>query len=102
MGDASVPDAVKFTKQTDGKYTLEFTATAATSDCKIANSAWTAYPLDSSGSCQNFTADGNEYKFYHGDSGMSNPKLSGMKIGASYIMTVTPTTDYIKVKVTRK
>lgn len=101
-GDTSVPDAVKFTKQTDGTYTLEFTATAANSDCKIANSGWTAYPLDSSGSCQNFTADGKEYNFYHGDSGFSNPQLTGMEIGSSYIMTVTPTTDCIKVKVTRK
>lgn len=101
-GEASVPDAVKFTKQTDGKYTLEFTAIAATSDCKIANSGWTAYPLDSSGSCQNFAADGKEYSFYKGDSGFSNPQLTGMEIGSSYIMTVTPTTDCIKVKVTRK
>lgn len=101
-GDKSVPDAVKFTKQTDGTYTLGFTATAATSDCKIANSDWSAvYPLDSSGSCQNFTADGTEYNFYKGDSGYSNPQLSGMEKGASYIMTVTPTTDCIKVKVTK-
>lgn len=97
-----VTDAIKFTKQTDGTYTLEFEATAASSDCKIANSDWAAYPLDSSGSCQNFTADGTEYKFYKGDSGFSNPQLSGMEIGASYVMTVTPTTDYIKVKVTKK
>lgn len=99
---SGVTDAIKFTKQTDGTYTLEFEATATKSDCKIANSDWTAYPLDSSGSCQNFTADGKEYNFYKGDSGMSNPQLSGMEKGASYIMTVTPTTDYIKVKVTKK
>lgn len=98
---SGVTDAIKFTKQTDGTYTLEFEATATKSDCKIANSDWTAYPLDSSGSCQNFTADGKEYNFYKGDSGLSNPQLTGMEKGASYIMTVTPTTDYIKVKVTK-
>lgn len=96
-----VTDAIKFTKQTDGTYTLEFEATATKSDCKIADSAWVAYPLDSSGSCQNFTADGKEYNFYKGETGLSNPQLTGMEIGASYIMTVTPTTDYIKVKVTK-
>lgn len=101
-GDTSVPDAVKFTKQTDGTYTLEFEATVTKSDCKIANSDWVAYPLDSSGSCQNFTADGKEYNFYKGDTGLSNPQLTGMKIGTSYIMTVTPMPDYIKVKVTEK
>lgn len=98
----NVTDAIKFTKQTDGTYTLEFEATATKSDCKIADSAWrVAYPLDSSGSCQNFTADGKEYNFYKGETGLSNPQLTGMEIGASYIMTVTPTTDYIKVKVTK-
>lgn len=96
-----VTDAIKFTKQTDGTYTLEFKAAATQSYCKIANSDWVAYPLDSSSSCQNFTADGKEYNFYKGDSGLSNPQLTGMEIGASYIMTVTPTTDYIKVKVTK-
>lgn len=99
---SGVTDAIKFTKQTDGTYTLEFEATATKSDCKIANSDWVAYPLDSSGSCQNFTADGKEYNFYKGDFGYSNPQLTGMEIGASYIMTVTPTTDCIKVKVTQK
>lgn len=99
---SGVTDAIKFTKQTDGTYTLEFEATATKSDCKIANSDWVAYPLDSSGSCQNFTADGKEYNFYKGDTGLSNPQLTGMEIGASYIMTVTPTTDHIKVKVTKK
>lgn len=98
---SGVTDAIKFTKQTDGTYTLEFEATATKSDCKIANSGWTAYPLDSSGSCQDFTADGREYNFYKGDSGYSNPQLTGMEIGSSYIMTVTPTTDCIKVKVTK-
>lgn len=99
---SDVTDAIKFTKQANGTYTLEFEATAATSDCKIANSDWGAYPLDSSGSCQNFIANGTEYNFYKGDSGLSTPQLSGMEIGSSYVMTVTPTTDYIKVKVTKK
>lgn len=101
FGDIS--DAIAFKKQSNGTYTLEFEATAEESDCKIANADWKAYPLDGvGGKCQNFTADGKVYNFYAGDSGLSNPKLTGMTVGTTYVMTITPTTDYISVKVSAK
>lgn len=95
------PSVIGFTKQSNGDYTLDFVASGAESDFKIANVSWTAYPLDDQGNCQNIAADGTPVKFYKGDSGMSNPKLTGMENGKSYKMTVTPSEDYITVKVSK-
>lgn len=102
-GDGDLdPSVIGFTKQSNGDYTLDFVASGVDSDFKIANVSWTAYPLDDKGQCQNMAADGIAVKYYKGDSGMSNPKLTGMTIGKSYRMTVTPSEDYITVKVSEK
>lgn len=99
-GDADLdPSVIGFTKQSNGDYTLDFVASGAESEFKIANVSWTAYPVDDQGQCQDMAADGIAVKYYKGDSGMSNPKLNGMATGKSYRMTVTPSEDYITVKV---
>ena len=102
-GDADLdPSVIGFTKQSNGDYTLDFVASGAESEFKIANVSWTAsYPVDDQGNCQNTAADGTPVKFYKGDSGMTNPKLTGMENGKSYRMIVTPSEDYITVKVSK-
>lgn len=99
--DDLAPSVIGFTKQSNGDYTLDFIASGAESAFKIANVSWTAYPLDDQGNCQNIAADGTSVKFYKGDSGMNNPNLTGMENGKSYRMTVTPSEDYITVKVSK-
>ena len=86
-------------KQADGTWTVEFVAPAAEMQFKIATADWsTAYPLDANGECV-VLAFGDEAEFFAGDSGFSNPKITGLVKDAEYTMVITPLSSSIMIKV---
>lgn len=88
-------------------YSVEFTPEKEEIAFKLANAGWSvAYPCVSADdtTAQTIIADGNEVKFYKGDSGMNNPSLTGLVSGIAYIMTIVPSEDgtYVTVTVSEK
>lgn len=86
-------------EQADGTWTAKFVAPAAEMQFKVATADWaTAYPLNAEGACGEI-ALGEEGEFFAGDSGFSNPKVTGLSSGNNYIMVVTPLSTSIMIKV---
>ena len=86
-------------KQADGTWTAKFVAPAAEMQFKVATADWaTAYPLNAEGACGEI-ALGEEGEFFAGDSGFSNPKVTGLVKDAEYTMVVTPLASSILIKV---
>lgn len=86
-------------EQADGTWTAKFVAPAAEMQFKVATADWaTAYPLNAEGACGEI-ALGEEGEFFAGDSGFSNPKVTGLSSGNNYIMVVTPLSASIMIKV---
>ena len=86
-------------KQEDGTWTVKFVAPAAEMQFKVATADWaTAYPLDKDGACVEM-AFGEEAEFFAGDSGFSNPKITGLVKDAEYTMVITPLSVSIMIKV---
>ena len=92
-------DGIPLEKQEDGTYTAKFVAPAAEMQFKVATADWaTAYPLDKDGNCVVF-AFGEEAEFFAGDSGLSNPKVTGLSSGNNYVMVVTPLSTSVMIKI---
>ena len=86
-------------KQDDGTWTANFVAPGEAMEFKVATADWaTAYPLDKDGACVVF-ALGEEAEFFAGDSGLSNPSITGLTTGKNYTMVVTPGEKSIFIKV---
>ena len=89
-------------------YKVEFTTGAETEiGFKIATADWTvAYPLDAEGgSCLSVDISENStFKAYKGDSGMSNPAMSGLKASTTYVATIVASDDgkYVTVTIAEK
>ena len=65
-----------------------------------------AYPLDAEGgSCLSVDISENStFKAYKGDSGMSNPAMSGLKASTTYVATIVASDDgkYVTVTIAEK
>ena len=86
-------------KQEDGTWTVKFVAPAAEMQFKIATADWsTAYPVDAEGVCI-VLPFGEEAEFFAGDSGLLNPKITGLVKDAEYTMVITPLSASIMIKV---
>lgn len=89
-------------------YKVEFTTVAETEiGFKIATADWSvAYPLDAEGgSCLSVDISENStFKAYKGDSGMSNPAMSGLKASTTYVATIVASDDgkYVTVTIAEK
>ena len=89
------------------EYSVEFKAIGETLAFKLATEDWSvAYPCVSAtdSSPQTIAADGTGVAFYKGDCGMSNPSLTGLSIGTTYVMTIVPDAsgDFVTITVTAK
>ena len=92
-------DGFPLEKQEDGTWTVKFVAPAAEMQFKVATADWaTAYPLDKDGACVEM-AFGEEAEFFAGDSGFSNPKITGLASGNNYVLVVTPLSTSILITV---
>ncbi|MEE1167106.1 MAG: hypothetical protein UHP28_08160 [Treponema sp.] len=89
-------------------YKVEFTTGAETEiGFKIATADWTvSYPLDAEGgSCLSVDISGDAtFDAYKGDSGMSNPTMSGLKASTTYVATIVASDDgkYVTVTIVEK
>lgn len=89
-------------------YKVEFTTGAETEiGFKIATADWTvSYPLDAEGgSCLSVDiSEDATFDAYKGDSGMSNPTMSGLKASTTYVATIVASDDgkYVTVTIVEK
>ena len=89
-------------------YKVEFTTGAETEiGFKIATADWSvAYPLDAEGgSCLSVDiSESATFNAYKGDSGMSNPTMSGLKASTTYVATIVASDDgkYVTVTIAEK
>ena len=89
-------------------YKVEFTTGAETEiEFKIATADWTvSYPLDAEGG-ECLSVDISEdatFDAYKGDSGFSNPTMSGLKASTTYVATIVASDDgkYVTVTIAEK
>ena len=89
-------------------YKVEFTTGAETEiGFKIATADWSvAYPLDAEGgSCLSVDiSESATFNAYKGDSGFSNPTMSGLKASTTYVATIVASDDgkYVTVTIAEK
>ena len=89
-------------------YKVEFTTGAETEiEFKIATADWSvAYPLDAEGgSCLSVDlSESATFNAYKGDSGFSNPTMSGLKASTTYVATIVASDDgkYVTVTIAEK
>ena len=81
------------------------TATAESQKLKITTATWSpAYCVDDSGAVLSMSLSDSDVKWYKGDSGMDNPKVSGLKIGSTYTIKIVCSDDgkYVTVNIAKK
>lgn len=98
-------DGTKLTRSEGNSYTVDLTATAEEQLLKITTASWNpSYCVDDSGNVISMSLSDSDVKWYKGDSGFSNPTVSGLEVGSTYTINIVCSDDgnYVTVNIAKK
>lgn len=98
-------EGIKLTRLDGNSYTVDLKATAESQQLKITTATWDpAYCVDDSKAVISMSLSDSDVKWYKGDSGMSNPTVSGLEIGSTYTIKIVCSDDknYVTVNIVKK
>ena len=98
-------DGIQLTRTEGNSYTVDFKATTAEQQLKITTASWNpAYCVDDSKAVIAMSLSDKDVKWYKGDSGFSNPTISGLEIDSTYTITIVCSDDqsYVTVNIVKK
>lgn len=101
----SFGDGITLTRTDGNSYTVDLTATAVEQQLKITTASWSpAYCVDAEKAVISMDLTDSDVKWYKGDSGMSNPTVTGLEIGSTYTITIVCSEDetYVTVNIAKK
>ncbi len=102
----SFGDGIQLTRIGESNtYTVDLEATATEQALKITTATWSpAYCVDDSAAVISMDLSESDVKWYKGDSGMDNPKVSGLTVGTTYTFTIVCSDDksYVTVNIAEK
>lgn len=98
-------NGTKLTRSEGNSYTVDLKATAEAQQLKITTAGWSpSYCVDDSDAVISMSLSDSNVKWYKGDSGMSNPTVSGLEIGSTYTIKIVCSDDesYVTVNIDKK